>query len=136
MPQRNLHEGELGMVVSDGFFLEGGCGCVSVLGGGAGRVRDGSGGVTYRSQGESPLVDLVRHVLKSCGMSCTVHKIAPGQRELGRIGAGSGTWKEGSEFNKKEAGLTYRSEHVLGHCVYGHYCDLRHGNRKTLAAST
>jgi hypothetical protein len=32
---------------------------------------------TYTSQGENPLVDLVRQVLRSCGMSCTVQKIAP-----------------------------------------------------------
>ena len=35
------------------------------------------GFATYTSQGESPLVDLVRHDLKSCGMSCTVQRIAP-----------------------------------------------------------
>jgi len=96
------------------------------------RVTDGSGGVTYRSQGESPLVDLVRHVLKSCGMSCMVQKIAPKQRSVGRIGAGSGTWKE--EINNTEAGLTHRSEHILGYCVHGHLCILRHDNCKRLAA--
>jgi len=30
-----------------------------------GRVTDGSGGVTYTSRGESPLVDFVRQVLNS-----------------------------------------------------------------------
>ena len=42
---------------------------------------DGSGGVTYTSQGESPLVDLVCHVLNSWGMRCAVQRIAPGQRK-------------------------------------------------------
>jgi hypothetical protein len=31
----------------------------------------------YTSQGERPSIDLVRQVLISCGMSWTVHKIAP-----------------------------------------------------------
>ena len=33
--------------------------------------------VAYTSQGERPFVDLMRQLLMSCGMSCTVHKIAP-----------------------------------------------------------
>ena len=47
-----------------------------------GQLTDGSGGVTYTSQGESPLVDFVRQVLNSCGMSRTVQQIAPGQRRV------------------------------------------------------
>src|SRR5712691_2691303 len=95
MPQMNLHEGELGTIVDGGEGFVGGgdagaCQCSEEGGNGA---VDGWKweGATYRSQGESPLVDLVRHVLKSCGMSCTVQKIAPGQRGLGTIGAGK--WK-------------------------------------------
>jgi hypothetical protein len=36
-----------------------------------------SGEWAYTSQGERPSTDLVRQVLISCGMSWTVHKIAP-----------------------------------------------------------
>ena len=68
---------------------------MSVLGGGKDGAgdgwREGGGGATYTSHGESPLVDFVRQVWKSRGMSRTDH-----------------------------------SEHVLGHCAYGHHCILRH----------
>jgi hypothetical protein len=66
MAQRNLHEGESGYVLL-AVFLEGRKMQVRVWRmDGAGLVMDDrSGGATYTSQGESPLVDLVRQVLNS-----------------------------------------------------------------------
>jgi hypothetical protein len=53
------------------------------------------GGMTYTSQGERPSVNLVRQLLMSCGMSCTVHKIAPVVMGDKIIAMGGGTNEAG-----------------------------------------
>ena len=71
----------------------------------------------YTSQGERPLVDFVRQLLNSCGMSCTVQSMAPVK----------GGWVNGG----RDGGgyLTYGTEYVLGYGVHGHRC-LLHGTEK------
>jgi hypothetical protein len=66
------------------------------------------GGRAYTSQGERPSVDLVRQLLMSCGMSCTVHKIAP-------VVMGDKIMVYGLTVSR-----TYGSKYVLGQCVHGH----------------
>jgi hypothetical protein len=84
MPQRNLHGGGrakqfVGIVsVVSGAVFRGWEDAGTRTGIGSARWDKAKRGeVTYTSQGESPLVDLVRHDLMSCGMSCMVQKIAP-----------------------------------------------------------